>query len=475
MRFVVAIMLGIAGLAAAAAPRDVRGPGEAQFRDIYRELVETDTTHSTGSCTLAAERMAARLRAAGLADADLHRIVVDGYPADGSLVAVYPGRDRSAPAILLLAHLDVVEAKREDWTRDPFRLVEENGEFYARGASDDKSMAAIFVDTLVRFGEARYRPRRTVKLALTCGEESGARIDTAEWLATHRRDLIDAAFAVNEFARGELDATGRRVALEIQAGEKNSQTFVLEVTNPGGHSSRPRRDNAIYALAGALKKVEGYEFPAAFTGASRAYFAGMARIEAARGDADVAAAMAALVADPADARAIALVAGRDPNWNAMLRTTCVATMLEAGHAINALPQRARAIVNCRLFPGTSAETVRATLETVIADPAVSVTALPARGPAAGDPPPLTREILGPVERLAAAFWPGVPVLPVLQPGGTDGRFLSAAGIPTYGIEPIFVGPDLGNVHGLNEHVGVESLLEGREFLYRLVKVYAEQP
>ncbi|MBS0395240.1 MAG: M20/M25/M40 family metallo-hydrolase, partial [Proteobacteria bacterium] len=441
-------------------------------RELFRELVETDTTHSNGSCTLAAERMAARLRAAGLPDGDLHRFDVPGYPKDGGLVAVYPGRDPKAPAVLLLAHLDVVEARREDWTRDPFKLVEEHGEFYGRGVSDDKSMAAIFVDLLARFADEHYRPRRTVKLALTCGEESGARIDTAQWLVEHERRLIDAGIAINEFARGELDAQGRRVALEIQAGEKTAQTYRLEVTNPGGHSSRPRRDNAIYALAGALKRIEAYEFPAEFNDTTRAYFAGLARIEAAAGEAELARAMTALARDPGDAASIARVAAADPSWNAMLRTTCVATTVEAGHALNALPQRAVAHVNCRIFPGTTAESVRGRLEQVVSDPAVTVSAL-AAGKPASSPPPLTASVLGPVERLAAEFWPGVPVLPVLQAGATDGVYLTAAGIPTYGIEPIFVGPDLGNIHGLNEHVGVDSLLEGREFLYRLVRIYAE--
>jgi acetylornithine deacetylase/succinyl-diaminopimelate desuccinylase-like protein len=471
----IVIALTVAALVAQA-PQAGAGNSRAEirFRDLYKELVETNTTQSSGSCTLAAERMAARLRSGGIPEADLHPFVVAEFPKDGGLVAVYPGRDPKAKAILLLAHLDVVEARREDWQRDPFTLVEEGGNFYARGAMDDKAEAAIWVDTLLRFRDEQYRPRRTVKIALTCGEESGGRMNGARWLSENRRELIDAAFAVNEGAMGELDAKGERVALEIQAGEKTSQNFRLEVTNPGGHSSRPVKDNAIYHLAGALTKLEAYEFPAQFTDGNRAYFAGMAKIQAARGAADVAAAMSALVRDPGDQGAIALVSARDPSWNATLRTTCVATMLDAGHAQNALPQRARANINCRIFPGVTPDAIRATLETLIADPAVKVTALPVRGPSS-PPPPLTRDVLGPVERLAAEFWPGVPVLPVLQPGATDGEFLNAAGIPTYGIEPVFVGPDLGNIHGLDEHVGVRSLLEGREFLYRLVKIYAEQP
>ena len=468
----------IAGAAAALLTGTLRArppasSGEVKFRELYKELVETNTTLSAGSCTLAAERMAARLRAAGVADSDLYPFAAPDHPKEGGLVAIYPGRDPKRKALLLLAHLDVVEAKREDWARDPFTLVEENGAFYARGAVDDKAEAAIWVDTLIRYRQENFRPLRTIKLALTCGEETSGALNGAQWLSQNRRDLIDAAFALNEGAAGELGADGRRVALEIQAGEKTSQNFRLEVTNPGGHSSRPVKDNAIYRLAAALTRIQAYEFPAQFTDGNRAYFSGMARLQAAKGENDVAAAMQALVKDPNDAQAIALVSAKDPSWNATLRTTCVATMLDAGHATNALPQRARANINCRIFPGVAQETVRQQLEQLVADPKVKVTTLETRGPSS-PPPPLTREVLGPVEKLAAEFWPGVPVLPILQPGATDGQFLNAAGIPTYGFEPVFVGPDLGNIHGLNEYVSVESLLQGREFLYRLIKIYADQ-
>jgi acetylornithine deacetylase/succinyl-diaminopimelate desuccinylase-like protein len=460
----------LAGFLRAAPPAST---GEVEFRALYKELVETNTTLSAGSCTLAAERMAARLRAAGFADADLHPFAAPDHPKEGGLVAIYPGRDPKLKAVLLLAHLDVVEAKREDWVRDPFTLVEENGAFYARGAVDDKAEAAIWVDTLIRFRQENFRPRRTLKLALTCGEETSGALNGAQWLTQNQRDLIDAAFAINEGAAGELGADGQRIALEIQAGEKMSQNFRLEVTNPGGHSSRPVKDNAIYRLAAALTRIQAYDFPPQFTDGNRAYFSGMARIQAAKGANDVAAAMQALVKDPNDAAAIALVAGKDPSWNSTLRTTCVATMLDAGHATNALPQRARANINCRIFPGVAQEAVRQQLVQLVADPKVNVITLETRGPSS-PPPTLTREVLGPVEKLAAEFWPGVPVLPILQPGATDGQFLNAAGIPTYGFEPVFVGPDLGNIHGLNEYVGVRSLLDGREFLYRLVKIYAEQ-
>ena len=445
--------------------------GEREFRDLYKELVETNTTLSSGSCTLAAERMAARLKAAGIEQTQV--FTAPDHPKEGGLFAVYPGSDPKLKAMLLLAHIDVVEAKREDWTRDPFVLVEENGSFYARGAVDDKSEAAIWVDTLIRYSKEKFKPRRAIKLALTCGEETSGAFNGAEWLSKNHRDWIDAEFALNEGAWGELDAQGRRLVMNVQAGEKTAQNYRLEVTNPGGHSSRPRKDNAIYLLAGALSRIEAYEFPAQFTDASRAYFDGMAKIQAAKGNTDVAAAMNAMVKDPADDRAIALVSSKDVSWNATLRTTCVATMLEGGHATNALAQRARANVNCRIFPGVSTEAVRAQLEKLAANPDVKVTMLEVRGPSS-PPPPLSARIMKPFAKLNAQYFPGVPVLPILQAGATDGQFLNGVGIPTYGIDPVFMGPDLGGIHGLNEYIGVQSLLDARAFLYDLVKIYSTQ-
>ncbi len=473
MKCLLAAAAACVSFSAFAVPPQDSPAGEQRFRELYKELVETNTTLSAGSCTLAAERMAARLKAAGFPDSDLHPFAAPDHPKEGGLVAIYPGRDPKLKAILLLAHIDVVEAKREDWSRDPFKLIEENGFFYARGASDDKAEAAIWVDLLIRYRTENYKPRRTLKLALTCGEETAGAFNGADWLTRNRRDLIDAAFALNEGAAGELDASGNRVALEVQAGEKFPQNYRLEVTNKGGHSSRPIKDNAIYHLAAALTRISAYEFPAQFTDGNRAYFAGMAKLLAAKGDTETANAMTAFLKDPNDQQALAIVSAKDPSWNATLRTTCVATMLEAGHATNALPQRARANVNCRIFPGVSTDTVRAKLEELAADPAVKITSPETRGPTAS-PPPLTPAIMAPIEKLTAEFWPGVPVLPILQAGATDGEFTNAVGIPTFGLEPVFMMPDLGNIHGLNEYVGVKSLLEGREFLYHLVKIYAEQ-
>src|SRR5882724_5879472 len=392
--FAAAATTMVAFSALAAPPQDTQA-GEQRFRELYKELVETNTTLSAGSCTLAAERLATRLKAAGFPDSDLHSFAAPDHPKEGGLVAIYPGRDPKLKAILLLAHIDVVEAKREDWTRDPFKLIEENGSFYARGAVDDKSEAAIWVDTLIRYRTENYKPRRTLKLALTCGEETAGAFNGADWLTRNRRDLIDAGFALNEGAGGELDASGHRVAMEIEAGEKFPQNYRLEVTNKGGHSSRPVKDNAIYHLAAALMRIGAYEFPAQFTDGNRAYFTGMAKILAAKGDTETADAMKAFLKNPDESQALAKVSAKDPSWNATLRTTCVATMLEAGHATNALPQRARATVNCRILPGEPVAEVQKTLARVMANDKIRIT--PTHEPTLSPPPPLTRDIVGPVE------------------------------------------------------------------------------
>ena len=461
-----ALLIAAAPVAAAAQAQ----PGEAEFRSLYKELVETNTTFSAGDCTLAAQRMAARLKTAGLTDDQLTVFTPPDKPKDGGLVAVMPGKDPKAKAILLLAHIDVVEAKREDWERDPFKLVEENGYFYARGSSDDKAQAAIWTDLLVRFKREGYQPRRTLKVALTCGEEGGGQVNGAAWLAENKRELIDAAFALNEGAGGALDAAGGKpVVHNIQAGEKASVGYRLEATNPGGHSSRPVPDNAIYDLARAIDRISHYEFPVQINDTTRAYFTKMSKVVGG----EQGAAMTAIVADPNDKAAYATLS-KDANYHAILGTTCVATRLEGGHANNALPQRATAIINCRIFPGTTREAVRDTLAKVIENPKVSVSQVgDGRSLANVGAPPLTPNVLGPIEKVSAQMWPGIPVVPLLQAGGTDAPPLIAVGIPTYGVSGIFYDPDLGRLHGLNERIGVKSLLDAREFSYRLVKIYAE--
>jgi len=446
-----------------AAPR----PDQLAFRDLYEELVETNTTLSSGSCTDAAKKMAARLRAAGFPDAGIHLIVAPDHPKEGSLVAVLRAPRAKAKPLLLLAHIDVVEAKREDWTRDPFTLFEEDGYFYARGASDDKAMAAVWVDSLIRLHQEGFQSTRDIKIALTCGEETIEAFDGVQYLLANHRELIDAQFALNEGGLGVLDEQGRRVMLGVQAGEKTPQDFRLEVVNPGGHSSRPVKDNAIYHLAAGLTRLSQHDFPIHFNETTRTYFNRMAVIQGG----EIGTAMKALVANPADASAAELVTA-NPSWNAVLRTTCIATLLEAGHATNALPQRARANVNCRIFPGVAVEDVRRTLEQVVADPAITVTALKTRAPIA-PPPELKPAIMRPIEKTSAEFFPDVPLVPMLQPGYTDGQFLNAAGIPTYGVG-MFLDADFGRIHGLNERIRVESVYDGRDFLHALVKMYASE-
>jgi acetylornithine deacetylase/succinyl-diaminopimelate desuccinylase-like protein len=463
-----AMTIGMAVLAAARGACAAEDDGLARFRETYKELVETNTTLSAGDCTLAATRMEARLRAAGYPQADLRIFVPDGHPKEGGLLAVLHGSDPKAKAILMLAHVDVVEARREDWTRDPFTLIEEDGYFYGRGTSDMKAQAAIWVDNLVRFREQGFKPKRTLKLALTCGEETNSALNGAGWLAANARDAIDAEFALTEGVDGDLDAQGRRIALEVLAAEKVSQNFVFEATNPGGHSSRPIPDNAIYHLIRAVDRVSRYEFPVQLDDANRGYFTGMSKIVGG----DKGAAMAAVVANPGDAAAVAIL-DQDRNWHAMLRTTCVATMLSAGHATNALPQRAKANINCRIFPGVEREEILRELVKIADDPAVTVSIPEVRGPVA-KPAPLTPKILKPVQTVVEQMWPGVPVVPALEPGASDAQFLNPAGIPTYGITGIFVDSDGGGIHGLNERVRVRSVYEGRTFLYRLVKIYANQ-
>jgi len=461
-----AATLVVASSAAAQAPPK---PDEAAFRSLYKELVETRTAFPEGDCTLAATRMAARLKAAGFADSDMHLIVPEGHPKDGNLVVIYPGRDPKAKAVLMLAHIDVVAAKREDWTRDPFTLVEEDGYFYARGAFDDKAQAAIWTDNLIRYRHEGYKPRRTIKMALTCGEEGGGFVEGAEWLTKHNRDLIDAGIALNEGAGGELDDKGNRVDHSFLAAEKRAENFIFEVTNPGGHSSRPMPDNAIYRLIRAVDRMSRYEFPVQINDASRGYFTKMSKIVGG----ETGAAMAAIVADPNDKAADALLS-KNPSLHTMLRTTCVATMMEAGHAPNALPQRARATINCRIFPGVPVSEVQKKLVELADDPQVKITA-PDDGFPEASAPPMTPAVLGPLEKVSNQMWPGVPVVPILQAGATDATYLNAVGIPTFGISGLFIDPDLGRIHGLNERIRVKSLMEGREFLYRLIKVYADQP
>jgi acetylornithine deacetylase/succinyl-diaminopimelate desuccinylase-like protein len=465
---VAAVTIAFGAFRAQAQAADPR-PDQLAFRDLYEELVETNTTLSEGSCTLAAERMGARLLAAGYPAADVRVLATPERPKDGNLAAVLRGSDSSAPALLLLAHIDVVEANRADWDRDPFTLIEEGGYFYARGAVDDKAQAAVWVDTLVRLKAEGFIPRQDIKIALTCGEESPDVWNGVEWLLATHPDALSAGFALNEGARSRLDDEGNRIALEVQAGEKVYQDFQLEITNPGGHSSRPLPDNAIDRLANGLVRLWDQPFPLEVNATVRAYLVAMADVTP-----GLAADMLAVAAERPDVAAAERLSAADPGFNAMLRTTCTPTMVNAGHAPNALPQRARANVNCRILPGHTAAEVKADLERMIADPGIVVTLIGEPDPVSS-PPPLTPAIVDPIIAAAARHWPGVPMIPAMATGATDGRFTNAAGIPTYGVTGMFYDPDGGGTHGLNERIRVRSLYEGRDFLFDLVKAYTVQP
>lgn len=440
----------------------------AKFRELYRELVETDTSITTGDCTLLAGKIEAHLKAAGFTGKEITRFALPEHPKEGGIVVVLPGTSTSLKPILLLGHLDVVTAKREDWTRDPYKFIEEKGYFWGRGVADMKGMDAIWIDMLMRFKTGGTKLKRTLKLALTCGEETSTAFNGAQWLAENRRELIDAEFALNEGGGGRADANDKLVIASLHVGEKTPVNYRIEATNPGGHSSAPVRDNAIYELADALVKIRDLEFPLQLTETTREYFK---RTGKARGDA-MGQAMVALAENPADAKAEALV-NTDKSYHSMLRTTCVATLLDGGHANNALPQRAGANINCRIFPGGDAEAVRVALEKAIGDPRMTVVRTDDRGPLAV-PPPLDAKIFGPAEKLVAKYHPGVPLVPTMSTGATDGVFLEAVGIPSYGPPGLWTDADLNGTHGLNERMSVQAVYSGRDFLTELVQVYANQ-
>lgn len=467
---VLATTIGTAALAIATAATPLSAaaqatPDDKAFLSLYKELVETNTVVNVGSCTQAAAQIATRMKAAGYRDDEITLFSTPDHPKDGGIVVVAKGSDPALKPILLLAHLDVVEAKRADWVRDPFKLIEENGNYYGRGTVDDKGMAAIWADTLIRFRQAGYTPKRTVKMALTCGEETTYAFNGAEWLAKNRPDLIAAEFAINEGGGGDTDGKGKILTQSMQVGEKSNRSFELTATNPGGHSSLPVDDNAIYELADAIGKVRATKFPIHFNDTTKAFFA---RAGAARGD-DLGRAMMRLSADPSDKAAEAMVVS-DRTYNSMLRTTCVATMLAAGHAVNALPQRAVATVNCRIAPGEDADTTKATLEKAIADPKIAV-ALVGRLRPVAVVPPLTPKIMAPAEALVKRYFPGVPLIPIMSTGATDATYMT--GIPTYGVPGPWGDPDGNGAHGLNERHAVKSAYVARDFLTDLVKAYAD--
>jgi acetylornithine deacetylase/succinyl-diaminopimelate desuccinylase-like protein len=441
-------------------------PPEAErqlARAIYKEMVEIKSGYSTGATTPVAEAAAKRLRAAGFPAADV--FVGGPSPNKANLVVRYRGTGRRRP-ILLLAHTDVVEAKREDWSMDPYTLVEKDGYFYGRGTGDDKAQAAIWIANLIRYKREGFKPDRDIIVALTADEEGGGPYNGVQWLLKNHRELIDAELCLNEGGWGEA-LGGTPIANNIQVSEKYVINYRVEVHNKGGHSSLPVSDNAIYHLAGALDRLSKFAFPLKTNDVTRAYFRAMAGVEKGPISADL-----AKVAD-GDTAAMTRVANASTPWNATLRTTCVATMLEGGHAKNALPQLAAANVNCRVLPEDAVDDVTSTLKAVIADTAVS---LNVEGtPQGGKPSPMRDDLMAAVRTVTSQLWPGVPAVPMMVMGGTDGMYLRPAGIPTYGVQGIFYDRDDIRFHGRDERVKVRSFYEGQTFLYELVKRLAGAP
>ncbi|MFM2256786.1 MAG: hypothetical protein RIQ28_633 [Pseudomonadota bacterium] len=469
MQFPLAFAAALAIACAAPASAAPLRPDQAAFREIFVELVNTDTSHASGSCTLAAKQLAARMWAAGFTKQEVRVIIPPSHEREGNLVAEFKGASPSLQPMLLMAHLDVVEARREDWARNPFTLVEEDGYFYGRGVADDKARTAIWVDSLIRYRQEGYRSKRTIKLAATCGEEgNGEVLNGAEWLARNMPETLSAEFALNEGGGGRLDPTGNQQALAMQIGEKATRTFELEAVNPGGHSSVPRPDNAIYDLAAAIIAIRDLRFPVQLNPTTRAFLRQYAPVLPAAFQQ----AIADLLDNETDAAAGATLA-RDPTIDAMLRTTCVTTMTEAGHAANALPQRAKATINCRILPAMTTEEVQTALERAIANPQVRLSLRTPYRPTA-IPAPLDSKIMGPATKLAAEHFPGIPMIPIMLTGATDATMVGLLGIPVYGVPGLLFDADGGGAHGLNERIQVRSVYDGRDYLYRLVKLYAEE-
>jgi acetylornithine deacetylase/succinyl-diaminopimelate desuccinylase-like protein len=441
-----------------AAGQSLPPPGHRELaRAILEELVEINTVRDSGA-TRAATALAKRLAAGGFPPENVH--LVGPKPHKQNLVVRLRGRSKRKP-ILFLAHLDVVEARREDWSLDPFTLTEREGYFYGRGTSDIKDEAADLIANLLRLKAEGYVPNRDIVVALTDDEEGG-NDNGVSWLLQHRPELIGAAYVINTDAGGGQMEHGRRLRNPVQTSEKVYATYLLEVTGPGGHSSLPPRDNPIYTLAKGLDRLSRFDFPVRLNPTTRAFFRRLAEQEAGQRASD----LWSVSGDSPDPKAVERLATM-PLYNSSIRTTCVATMLQAGHAENALPQRAQATIQCRLLPGDSPEATRATLARVLSDTLIRVT-LPDK-PQISPASPLSPEVMTAVERVTAAMWPGVVVLPVMDPWTTDGVHLRKAGIPVYGVSGIFYDINDVRAHGKDERIGVESFYEGVEFMYRLMK------
>ncbi|HET8824842.1 MAG TPA: M20/M25/M40 family metallo-hydrolase [Terriglobales bacterium] len=436
--------------------------------DVFKQLVEINTTDSVGNVTTAAEAMARRFRDAGFDERD----IFIGGPNDRkkNLVVRLHGSGKHKP-VLLIGHLDVVEARREDWTTDPFQFVEKDGYFYGRGTQDMKDGDAIMVTTLIRFKQEGYVPDRDIILAMTADEEGG-KSNGVEWLLKNKRELVDAEFVLNHDGGGILAVKGKPLMMTVDATEKMYADYTLTVTNPGGHSSLPVPDNAIYHLANALTRLELYKFPVELNNVTRAYYERMSKVETGQRAAD----MAAILKTPPDENAIERLS-EDPIDNSTLHTTCVATRLNAGHANNALPQFAQATVNCRVEPGHTPEEIQAQLERIVANPKVKVAYLGAIGGAPGrsyPPPPLRDDIFHPLEKVVAEMWPGLPVIPDMATGASDGVYTNAVGWPTYAVSGEAIDRDDIRAHGKDERIRQDAFYKAAEFYYRFLKMLTRE-
>jgi len=433
--------------------------------DVYKQLIEINTTDSVGSVTAASEAMAKRFREAGFQESDIH--VLGPNDRKKNIVVRLHGSGKHK-AVLLIGHLDVVEARREDWTTDPFQLIEKDGYYYGRGTTDMKDGDAIMSSTLIRMKREGYVPSRDIVLAMTADEEGGTS-NGVDWLIQNHRDLIDAEFVLNHDGGG---VSSDPSFMEVDAAEKVYGDFVLTATNPGGHSSLPVPDNAIYELAAALTRISQFQFPFELNSITRAYYEQQVKSEKGQRAADI----QAILKNPMDVEAVARLS-KDPFDNATLHTTCVATRLNGGHANNALPQTAQANVNCRILPGHSLEEIRLDLEKVVADPRIKVQfhetsgALLDHGPdrPSYEPPAPRKELLGPLDKVVGEMWPGIPVVLTMLTGASDARYTNAAGMPTYSVSG--VGYDRGDIraHGKDERERVDRFLEAVDFYYRFLK------
>lgn len=432
-------------------------------RDILQQLIQIETTEAEGATPQAARAMADRLVAAGFPREDVQ--VLGPNPRTGNLVARLRGRDPRVRPILLMAHIDVVPALRQDWSVDPWTLLERDGWLYGRGTTDNKAGAAMLVTNFIRMKRENWQPQRDVIVVLTGDEETSQA--SIQWLLAEHRGLIDAEIALNTDSGGVIVKAGRPALFTVQASEKVYADYALEVTDIGGHSSLARSDNPIYTLAAALRRIGEYRFPVNITDVARTFFERSALVETGQLAAD----MRAIAAVPPDGRALARLSIL-PFYNARLRTTCVATRVEAGHANNALPQLARAVINCRILPGEATADVEATVRRLAGD-SVKVTVIAT--PVASPPSPLPPVMLGDLEQLVATLWPGVPVAPVMEAGATDGLFVRRAGIPTYGISALAENPDDIRAHGKDERVEVQAFLKAAQFWYQMVKMFGGAP